>query len=236
MLFRSQEMMEKRDSRNTLYHQFDNIEKAIINGQPLELSRVSAPYQRSRVGIFKVYPLQLAYHDIAWYLLTEDVDTGCLSFSRMNRLANYCRPLSLPCRSLELQRNRLNQAYRLLTNGWGLNLGNVEEQKQELAGKLSLVNAKVRFYPPTSQFILEGERRHPRQKIKVGKEDPSTRQAAYIDYQVMLPPRSLDEFSIWVQRYGDKTLVLAPESLVERHQQMAIAHFQRYQYNEILGS
>lgn len=224
-----QEMMEKGHYRHTLYHQIDAIEQAIVQGQPLELSRVFDPYQGTRLGLFQVYPLQLAYYDIAWYLLAEDVETGGLSFSRMNRLGNYCQPLPLPCRSLETQTKRLNQAYRLLANGWGLNLGTVEEQKQELAGDLNFVTAKVRFYPPTSQFIVEGERRHSRQKVKAGKVDPVTGRPAYVDYQVILPPRSLDEFSIWVQRYADKAQVLSPAALVDQHRQMAIAHVQRYQ-------
>ena len=67
-------------------------------------------------------------------------------------------------------------------------------------------------------FILEGDRRHPRPKIK---EDPrdSFGNVLYVDYKIDLPDRSVNESSLWVKRYMDSAQVLWPPSLVEKHRQ-----------------
>lgn len=79
---------------------------------------------------------------------------------------------------------------------------------------------------PVSGFIRGGERRHPRQKIKVCS--PNSPQE-FVDYSLTLPPRSLGEFSFWLQRYGDKAIVLAPLELQERHRQSAGDLARRYE-------
>ncbi len=223
-----QEMMEKGEYRNTLFHQLDQVEQAIIQGQAIEICRAEDPYQYQDLGMIQLYPLQLIYYDIAWYLLYESSATNCLVVARVNRFSNYCKVLLGAKRDLEIQKESLRKAYKLLENGWGLKLGNLEEQIEELNGEISLLAIEVRFFPPVSEFIEEGERRHPLQKIKHGKRDKVTGKPEYIDYLLKLPPRSLDEFSIWVQRYGDKALVLSPFVLVERHQQAAIALVKNY--------
>lgn len=119
-----------------------------------------------------------------------------------------------------LPKKSLNNAYQLLQNGWGLNLGNLQQQQLELAGKLDLVAVKVRFFP-VSAFIAEGELRHPRQIIE--------QKAKYLDYSIKLPPRSLDEFSFWVNRYLGNALVLSPPELIAKYRQAALSLVQRYQ-------
>ncbi|MEG3935276.1 WYL domain-containing protein [Microcoleus sp. T3_B1] len=83
------------------------------------------------------------------------------------------------------------------------------------------------FYTPGSARSLEGERRHPRQKIKEGPRD-SFGNLLYVDYQIDLPDRSENEFSLWVQRYMDSAQVLSPPSLVEKHRQAAKDLVARY--------
>ncbi|MFM9160145.1 MAG: WYL domain-containing protein, partial [Dolichospermum sp.] len=132
----------------------------------------------------------------------------------------------IPPRGLEKQRKSLVTAYKLLENGWGLNLGDPEPQKAELAGNLEFVEVKVRFYPPVSEFILEGERRHIRQKITTGCIENG--EYSYIEYAVDLPGRSLNEFSRWVYRYMDKAQVLSPPKLVAEHYKYAQVLLDRY--------
>jgi len=86
----------------------------------------------------------------------------------------------------------------------------------------------VRFFPPISAFILEGERRHPKQKIDSGPIDPHTRKPSYVKYTVNLPSRSLEEFIIWVYRYMDNAELICPNELVEKHAQVAQRLVQRY--------
>lgn len=220
-----QEMMVKQKNSNTLFHQLETVEAAIIRGQAIEIARTKDPYTQQGLGMMQLYPLQLVYYDIAWYLLCEDYPSGQFATVRIDRMSDYCQILGMPERGIKAQEQSLKQVHKLLKNGWGLKLGDLAEQQAELAGKLSLISVKVRFFPPISQFIKEGDRRHPRQKIQdftKSEKDP------YLDYSVKLPPRSLNEFGIWVQRYGDKAQVLEPPSLVEEHRKKAIALAQRY--------
>jgi predicted RNase H-like HicB family nuclease len=220
-------MMAEQQFRDTLYHQFANLEEAIIRGKLVEISRYIDIYGDSSLGIQTVWPLQLIYHDIAWYLLYENYDNGQLIIGRVSRFKNYCRILD-SSRSVNSQRESLKKACKLLKNGWGLKLGSLEEQKEELDSKQGYIPIQIRFYPPISYFIQEGELRHPQQKLKLGKRDPSTKKPQYVDYCINLPPRSLDEFMIWVQRYADKAQVLSPPELAETHYQKALALVERY--------
>lgn len=205
------------------------VERAIQTGAAIEISRYADPYGTRRIGLIQVWPLQLVYHDIAWYLIYEQCHNRHLAVGRIDRFKNYCQVLPSQMRSLAEQYQRLLDAHKLIEKGWGLYLGTVDEQRQELENNLSLISAKVRFFPPVIHFILEGERRHPTQKLREGPIDPATGEPAYLDYKVKLPPRSLLEFSLWVYRYMDNAEVLAPDSLRQQHCQAAQALAARYQ-------
>ena len=221
------EMLDRQEYRNTLFHKLDIVETAIVRGQAIELYRDSDPYGRGKVGFRRIWPLQLIYHDIAWYLICEDCDNGHLSVVRVNRFSDYCEIIDLEGRGLAVQGQRLKIAQKLLKNGWGLSLGSLESQQAELQGTLKLEKVKVRFFEKVVGFILEGDRRHPRQKIRQGPKN-SFGKVAYVDYQIDLPERSLNEFSLWVNRYMDSAQVLSPPSLVEKHRQAARDLADRY--------
>lgn len=223
-----EEMMKKGKYRNNLFHQIDKLEQVIIQGQAIEIARHTNFYRNQNIGSIIIFPLQLIYHDIAWYLIYESCSNSCLSIGRVNRFSNYCKILDSGGRGIEAQKQSLKNAYKLLENGWGLKLGDLEEQQLELQGKLEFIPIKVRFFPPVSYFIEEGELRHLNQKVKLGTKDIQTGKPKYIDYLIKLPPRSLDEFSIWVQRYGDRAQVLSPPDLVAKHRQIALALVERY--------
>jgi WYL domain len=222
------EMAERGEYRNTLFHQLDIVEQAIVQGQAIEVYRNSDPYGRKRVGMMRVWPLQLIYYDRAWYLIYEYCENGLLAISRVNRFSDYCQFISLPARGLTAQEQSLQKAHKLLENGWGLYLGELEEQQSELQGKLPFEKVKVRFFGSVMAFILEGDRRHPRQKIRPGKKDAVTGDLTYVDYQVMLPPRALKEFILWVFKHANHAQVLSPPSLVEQHREAMRAAAARY--------
>ena len=94
-------------------------------------------------------------------------------------------------------------------------------------GEVVLEKVKVRFFEKVVGCILEGDRRHPRQKIREGPRD-SFGKVLYVDYKIDLPDRSLNEFSLWVNRYMDSAQVLSPPSLVEKHRQAARDLIDRY--------
>ena len=227
-----EEMMAKRENRNNLFHQLDLVEDAISQGQAIEIYRSSDPYRQNNIGFMQVWPLQLIYYDIAWYLIYENYSNNHLVVARINRFTNSCQILNPNGRSLILQYQSLNKAHKLLENGWGLNLGQIEEQQAELRGELKFETVKVNFFPPIIPFIMEGERRHPNQKITPGPKDKLTRQPAYITYEISLPPRSLNEFSFWLHRYSYNAQVISPPELVEKHRQAAEALIKRYSQEE----
>jgi predicted DNA-binding transcriptional regulator YafY len=223
-----EEMAAKRQYRDTLFHCLETLETAIVQGLPVKIRQARNPYQNKSKS-WEVYPLQLLYHDIAWYLICEDFTSGHLSVSRVDRFKNYLQLLNSEGRGIESQWRSLQAAHQLLENGWGLFLGEPEEQRMERQGSLTLIDVKVRFFPPVTRFIAEGERRHPKQKIRLAVPDKGTGEAAYLDYMVKLPARSLDEFSLWINRFMSSAQVLAPTTLVEKHKAAAMYLIQRYQ-------
>lgn len=148
---------------------------------------------------------------------------------RINRFTNYFKIVSSAGRNIEAQKESLKKAEILLTNVWGLNLGNKEEQELELQGKLAFEKIKVRFYPPVSNFnfIQEGELRHRKQRIKLTKNNTNN-EVLSLDYFIGLPQRSLREFLFWLQRYGDDVEVIYPDHLQQLHYENAIALTKRY--------
>ena len=221
------EMLDRQEYQNTLFHKLDIVETAIVRGQSIALYRQSDHYGKGNIGFRQIWPLQLIYHDIAWYLICQYCENGHLTVERVNRFTDYCEIIDPEGRGLAAQEQNLKIAQKLLKNGWGLFLGNPEQQQAELQGQLKLQRVKVRFFERVVGFILEGSRRHPRQKIKEGSRD-SFGNLRYVDYQIDLPDRSENEFSLWVQRYMDSAQVLSPPSLVEKHRQAAKDLVARY--------
>lgn len=222
-----EEMAQCGENRHTLFHELETLETAILQGQAVELHQNPSPFNTSKIGPQAVYPLQLLYSDIAWYLLFEDYKTQHLAIARVDRFKDTCTILPHPSRGIDTQRSRLDIAHTLLKQGWGLYLGNPEEQQQELAGTLPLITVKVRFFPAVLRFIQEGDRRHPSQTLKPGPKDKQG-QLTYLDYCVPLPGRSLGEFSRWVNRFMHHAKVIEPAELVEQYRLAAQALVEHY--------
>ncbi|MEH2082069.1 MAG: WYL domain-containing protein [Nostoc sp.] len=223
------EMMAKGkyQSRGTLFEKLDALEAAIIKGQAVELYRCRNPYNPNKVRYEQVYPLQLIYADIAWYLLHEDYKDGHLAVSRIDRFTDYFKVLDSKGRGSITQWKSLHIAHRLLKAGWGLKLGSRKDQQREIHGELELIKVKVRFFPEVMEFIQEGEKRHPKQEIKPGPTGKDSK-PAYVDYIVQLPERSLEEFCRWVYRFMDNAQFIYPQYLAEQHLKFASALIARY--------
>lgn len=229
------EMIAKGKNRHTLCHCLETVENAIAQGQIIELYRHCEPYQQ-QTGYLQVYPLQLFYHDIAWYLLYEEARTPHLyaeseiqhlAVERLDRFKEHCRIIENKGRGQKAQLQSLKLAQKLMNIGWGIFLGQPEEQQLERLGQLPLEEVKVRFFPPATTFILEGECRHPNQRIRPGKKN-NLGEYEFVDYIVKLPRRSFHELSRWVYRYMGNAQVRSPQDLVEKHRQSAQALMSRY--------
>jgi predicted DNA-binding transcriptional regulator YafY len=220
-------MREQGNYRETLFEKLPELERAIVAGQPIELYYRQSPYQNLSHQFLRVYPLQLLYHDVAWYLVTDEVDSGYLAAVRLDRLSSHLQELqNLTPRGKIVQRERLKVAEKLFKAGWGISLGSREQQRLELAGE-PLVAVKVRFYRSIARFIVEGSKRHSRQRIHEIYDGDGKLEA--VDYRVSLPERSLEEFWRWVRRFGSESQVLSPPAAVARFQEEARALVDRYQ-------
>ena len=85
-----EEMVTQGETRDTLFHKLPLLEKAISKGEAIEISRSNDFYGFNRIGRIQIFPLQLIYHDIAWYLLYEYCENGHLAIGRLNRFNNHC--------------------------------------------------------------------------------------------------------------------------------------------------
>lgn len=208
--------LEQGQGWDRLVEQLDAIEEAILGGQAIELKVARSPQPDDQGERERLYPLQLLFYDVGWYLLYEKLESGQFATRRIDRLSAEVRRLPIAPRGLAIQRQRLHQATDLLSAGWGLFLGEATEQARELASLEPLQLVVVRFRSPTARFIVEGDRRHPTQHLTW--ESGSSE----LEFSVKLPRRSLGEFERWVRRYGSDAVVLEPPELVARFRQMAI--------------
>jgi predicted DNA-binding transcriptional regulator YafY len=222
---------KQKQATSLILHPFEEVAEAIEQGQAIAISRTRDPYHTSSLEIHQVWALQLMHYDQAWYLLYETCDRPHLVIERLDRLSDYCQRLPDQQRSLAVQRQRLQDASTLLDQGWGLYLGNLTEQQAELQKQLKFERVKVRFFPPMTTLILEGKLRHRSQTVIPGAKDPVTGRFEWVDYQVKLPRRSLQEFKWWVCRHMEKAQILAPDDLAEEHLRSAQQLVARYQHS-----
>ncbi|MFN6495831.1 MAG: helix-turn-helix transcriptional regulator [Nostoc sp. DedQUE01] len=222
-----EEMMSQSKYRGTLFELLEELETAIIKGQVIEIYRCRNLYQSNNKHFITVYPLQLIYSDIAWYLLHEDYQTGHLAMSRLDRFSDYFKLIDASGRGQEKQWKSLQIAHQLREAGWGKYLGTSLEQQLERQGKLPLVKVIVRFFGEAIAFIQEGEKRHLKQEIslEVNAKDGNPE---YLEYSVDLPRRSLLEFCYWACRFMGNVQFIAPPELVERHRNMAQELLNKY--------
>lgn len=222
------EMMEQQKYRDTLFEKLSQIESAILSGRPIELFRCKNPYDNNEKNRYeRVFPLQLVYSDIAWYLLQEDYATGHFFMSRIDRFTDHLEHIKPVGRGIECQRKQLRVACQLIDRGWGLHLGSREEQKKEIEGIPNLVEIRVRFFEKVAAFIIEGEKRHPSQKLELGPKNKNN-QLRYVDYSLSLPTRSVKAFCQWVYRFMGNAQFIYPDYLIEDHQMHARELMNRY--------
>ncbi|NJN76804.1 MAG: WYL domain-containing protein [Synechococcaceae cyanobacterium RL_1_2] len=213
-----QEMIEKGEVTHNLFQALPQVEQAILQSQALCLYRRKAMYDATHLGAIAVWPLQIVYYNIGWYLLYQNCHDDGLVIGRIDRFGEQIDRLS-QTRSLEEQRQNLARGHQLLHLGWGLKLGNAQEQRLELERKLPLLDIKIRFVPPGSKFIIEAVKRHPTQTLDISPTKGPDGEPTHVDFRIKLPPRSLDEFHLWMVKYGAAAQVLSPPVLKEKHAQ-----------------
>jgi hypothetical protein len=106
-------------SDRNLFDCLDVVEIAITKGQKIRLHRKPSPWLDRPGESLEIWPLQLLYYDIAWYLIHETCENGHLAVSRIDRLEDRCTVLETRGRSIAAQRSSLQLAHELLEERLG---------------------------------------------------------------------------------------------------------------------
>ncbi len=218
----------------------ERLEAAIEAGQCLELKRYAGVgrFDIDRVDDFiRVWPLQIVFRNIAWYLGYEIADgenQGLLQFERLDRLF-LGRDVSTQKRSRSVQFKALHRLNALQQASGGLFLGtSPQEQQQFLSSnptKRAAVSIQVElwFTDRIFAFISEGTQRFPIQTMKMSPRNqrqlsqhphlfclPASDDPHYpYRLQINLPVWSLDDIDLrrWILGFGADVKVIYPEQL-----------------------
>jgi predicted kinase len=227
----------------------DILETAILEGELLELNRLpgGGRYAGDTEDFFQVYPLQLMFHNIAWYLGYEEVggeQDRLLRFERLDRLF-LGRPLGKK-RSRRAQELALRYLTKLTSASAGLFLGaSAALQRQFLTGTPA---EKAAIWVPVElwatersfRFISEGTQRFG--KIRAQMSPPlsnkpvKTQQTVFVlpptgdpqfphRFRTILPVWSLEdiEFKRWILGFAGQVKVVEPAHFVETIRQLGEA-------------
>ena len=160
------------------------IEAAIVEHRRVLLRRFPGVGTNpdSLDGELRVWPLQLIFHNVGWYLLFEDdqigQEQGLLRSERLDRLALASSHGDLR-RSAEQHRSALARLERLLHHSGGIYLGTDLEQQLQLASPSAqrraqaLVTLRFCCAPWAFAFIREGLQRYPIEHTRFSRPLPA---------------------------------------------------------------
>ena len=238
----------RRDSL-AVPQQAERLEAAITAGQRVVLERLSgaAQFEESPPDLMRVWPLQLLFHNIGWYLAYEEDavgrDHGLIRTERLDRLglrqvdSGFLRPL-------EARRAGVERLTRLMERCGGIYFGEDPALQAELATadvedcRHLLVTVRFRCTLAVYRFLREGLQRYPLEQLRLSKPLPGDRwrqpaQAPLVlepqpasrhpfPVEIDLPPwtvaRDVD-FRRWLFGYGADVVVESPEVLQQEHRQ-----------------
>jgi hypothetical protein len=187
------------------------IERAIAQRRRLLLKRFSSAGSHGGTtigdgsGEWRVWPLQLIFHHVGWYLcVEEDVigqEQGLIRCERLDRLAlQSASPRSGPSdglrRSPERQHAALQRLERLLHHSGGIHFGDDIKAQLALASRSPGARAGVlqtlRFSATlwAFAFLREGMGRYPREQVRFSKPLPGDNWWHHTDAPHVLEPNS----------------------------------------------
>lgn len=182
--------------------QLDVLEGAIEAGEKLELALTpgSARFPgQPALDRFQAYPLQVVFHNIAWYLGFERVGgdkekKGLLCFERLDRLTLEQR--TGQSRSFQSQLESLGNLKKLYTASAGIFLGNqvsnqikyLSKDKQECNSVKMTV--ELRMTEQIFKFVSEGNQRFPKSQMQMTRRWDQASQET--DQSIFCLPESKD--------------------------------------------
>lgn len=226
-----------------LPNQLDVLENAIKYGEKLELALTpgSARFPgQPELDRFEVYPLQVVFHNIAWYLGYERVggeQDGLLRFERLDRLTLERK--TGQTRNLKSQRRRLDQLKQLYTASAGIFLGTDVSQQRKYLSKNQKERQSVemtvelwmteRIY----KFVSEGNQRFPKSQMRMTRPPNQATQATDSSifrlskskdrdfpyrFRVTLPIWSMNDVDLkrWVLGFAGQVKVIQPQTFRDK--------------------
>lgn len=231
----------KKLSSRALSNRLEQLEKAILSAELLELVRIpgTGRFPGQTEGSFTAYPLQIVFHNIAWYLGYEikgGEKDGLLEFERLDRLSLEREQNQK--RTPDLQQEALGRLTRLYKACPGIFLGkNAEDQNNYLskkAGDRKLAETLVELWVNDTIFkcLIEGNQRFLRTQMKMSKrpnEATQEKDSIYTlptspdsqfpyRFQVTLPKWSVQDVDLksWILGFGGQVKVIQPKELREK--------------------
>jgi len=230
--------------------QAERLETAIVERRRIELERYSsvAAFADSPTGSFRVWPLQLLFHNIGWYLVFEDDNVGreegLIRCERLDRLA-LRHSEGRYRRSEESHSNALSRLQTLLHHSGGIYFGdNLDAQLQLCHGSTqqwdkALVTLRFCCQAWSFAFIREGLQRYPIEHIRFSKRlsgdqwwhhpkaphvlDPGEPADSHpYPVELDLPPWTVQsdiDLRNWLFGFGAGIRIESPIELRQEHQQ-----------------
>ena len=162
------------------------IEAAIVEHRRVLLQRYAGvgSFADSPAGELRVWPLQLIFHNVGWYLLYEEDqvgrEQGLIRSERLDRLAMARGDGDLR-RNPELHAAAINRLERLLHHSGGIYFGNDLEQQLAVASasaqrrNQALITLRFCCAPWAFAFLREGLQRYPIEHVRFSKPLPGDR-------------------------------------------------------------
>lgn len=231
-------------------HQQEHVIHAIESGQLLEVVRPAgrASFTNSSEERLLIWPLQVVYHRIAWYLGYEQAGDGLFGFQRLDRLV-LGHP-QVRTRERQDQAKALAKLKKLLHMSYGIFLGCDAQVQSILLGsnaklkRESRITLELRFTDTIFRFIVEGTRRFeylemsppPAHPTGLARRKPFILERDTTDSQfpnclrARLPIWSLDDIDLtrWIVGFGGQVKVVEPTSLAHKVADLGAAIWSLY--------
>jgi predicted kinase len=223
------------------YNKQNELTKAILSGQLLELDRFPHtgrhPHDPHLNQPFQVWPLQVVFANIGWYLGYETKGGNADKLFRFERLDRFFINRSFPeTRSIDEQKAALLKLEKLYKSSYSLHLGtNVTNQQKYLDNRQrASVEITVEIWCKESifNFISERTKRLPANQIKMSRRPgtnktqskkifvlPTTGDREYpYCCQLTLPCWTIEDFELkrWLVGFGEQVKVIQPVEIVEQ--------------------
>jgi predicted kinase len=233
----------RRDSL-AVPEQAEKLEAAIASGQRVLLERFSdaADHGEEPKRPVHVWPIQLLFHNIGWYVAYEDDavghERGLIRTERLDRLA--LRQVDSGFRrSPEQRADAVRRLARLMELSGGIYFGDDAAAQEQLCEASPLELAKllttVRFRCTLRvyRFLREGLQRYPLSQMRLSKPLPGDRWRQPAKAPIVLEPIEGDthpfpieidlppwtvardvDFRRWLFGYGTEVVIESPKSVV----------------------